>query len=214
MGKAKSQLPLIDRIDTLKADIILTNRHNIKFNKEKISKEEENKKIETIIKDFYKKNSLLHKVAAGKKSYSKLFEPVIGKSNSLLNIIFHKKDDKFDRKVIRVIKSMNNVGVYIEPYYFTTKGIKEYINKKTVYALFTGSLFACALLVRNSLRLSEIPGVEPISLVEKVKYISPLFIAPYTLFMIKANSSIKDNINKLKKTAKEADDFLKKHYIK
>ena len=128
--------------------------------------------------------------------------------------IFSKINEKFDGEVERVIKSINNVGVDNVRVDFTTKGIKRYVNKETIYALFTGSLFAGALLVFKSLRLSEMQGVEPISLLEKVKYISPAFIVSYSLFMLNANSYIKDNINKLKKTAKETDDFLRKYYVK
>jgi len=216
MGKAQSQLSLIDRIKALKTDIIVTNRCNSEFNKANISEEEENKKIETIIKDFYKKNPLSYEVAAGKNSYAEMVKPIIEKYNSFWKRIFPKRDKKFDGEVERVIKSMSNIAINIEPHHFTTKGNKEYINKRIMESLFI-SAFICGMpLVIQSFSYWNSQDAELAlpKAVEYIKFATPFFVGLYSLFMIKANSSIKHNINELKGAAKEIDKYLREHYAK
>lgn len=214
MEKVEVKDSLVEMIKGLGEDIEASKRIDRELNREVISKKQEEKLYNSRLKEFYEEDDFAKEVASRKKSYGKWANRIEKKYESLLGRIFPKINEKFDGEVERVIKSMNNVGVDNVCMDFTTKGIKRYVNKETIYALFIGALFGGALLVRNSLRLPEMQDVEPISLLEKVKYILPAFIVSHSLFMLNANSYIKDNINKLKKTAKKTDDFLKKHYIK
>jgi len=219
MWKAQSQLPLIDRIKTLKRTITITNKCNSEFNKEKISKEEENKKIETILKDSYKKDSLIYEVAKGEKSYAKLFEPVIEKWNSLWDIIFSKRDDKFDKEATKLAQSMKNVG-YVMPDLRTKNIIKEMKESTKISLVYSAGAigFASAVLGASYLVAPDMKS----DLIEKTKQVS-LYLAVgipaasvlfYSITKFMQAYSIKSSINCVKENIKKVDESLRRQYVK
>lgn len=213
MKETKEDRPLELRLEELKQ---LEKKYKPKINKKGLSKEESTNLKIAILKEFYEEDPLAYDVARGEKSYTKLIEPIGGKYNSFLRRVFSKRDKKFDGEVGKVIKSINNVRLDSVCEDFTTKGIKRYINKKTMESLFIGAFIGGMPLVVQSISYWNAQDAELVlpKAVEYIKFAAPLFVGLYGLFMLRANYCIKNSVNDLEKIAKKADEFLRKHYIK
>ncbi|OIO61908.1 hypothetical protein AUJ83_03960 [Candidatus Woesearchaeota archaeon CG1_02_33_12] len=213
MEKAEPK-SLIERINTEKADIIVANRCNPKFGKSPISKEEENKRIETILKDFFKEDLLSYEVALSKKSYAKMTEPIIKKYSSLLNILFVKRDDEFDKEAIKPLQSMTNVG-YVMPD-LTTKGMIEHRKRLIKHSLSFGAGLTVVMSIFAGGLYAITPELQGISLIEGAKYVAMGFPAStglyYSFSSLMEIPSMKVDINNMKREAKKADEYLREQY--
>jgi len=162
-----------------------------------------------ILREFYKKDPLAYKVAAGEESYVELIKPIEENNSFWKRIWIQRTDEIFDNEVKRVIESMNNVGVkYINPEWFTKDGIKRENRHILVHSLKFG-LFFVGLAVFGTYNNPENSGILP-------KVIPA--IAAGTVYLGNKNMNyvlfMKPDLENLQESAQKTDEFLTQHYLK
>ena len=157
---------------------------------------------------FYQGNQLAHAVALGNDSYEERVAPILARYDTIYGKAFAPtQDDVFDMNV-RVIESMNSVGVVkFDSERVTTEGIREEIslyNKLTCGVGAILGLFTTPVVYRFLESVGS--GYEEAALgayVLGAAVVTNLFLRPIN------NSIIGSSLSELEVAAKATDDYLK-----
>lgn len=204
-----SNIPLTQRLESLQS--FKNTGKQLGF----ILSEKELKDAEVkVLKDFYDENPLAYDIATGKDSYQNRIKPIEEKYNTYWKSITRpKKDEAFDKEVVRVLHSMFGVGCMTscDPSVFKTEERREYIWKQDRNPLIVSGIMTVAMgiCVYN---LSDGMLINPL-FDAFIRYSPVAGPTLYGITKLSDNQNLRWGLNRLKDDAQKTDEFLKKHCI-